>query len=314
MGTAMGSDLPTPYLTCGDRTPEVEAQYPAASADVSPAEARRGPFAPTYDPDFLGYTIDVPRDLTDDSLEVSGSTTVAYTHYCLAMSRSRRLARWVAWNIDGSSLKSSPRGDYFYADERFSDAQQVLNEAYDRDNQLDRGHLARRADLVWGPDEEAVRANIQSFAYTNIAPQMDTFNQSAKCGLWGELEDAVLREDTLRGGRLSVMAGPFLAEDDPPYRDGYVQLPRAYFKVIMYVLDGELGVRAFILDQNLDGLRPAVPLDDFRVRPVPLTQVAERASLGFDETVAAAAGSAKNREIVAAQPDFIDYAWQVRWG
>lgn len=296
----------------GERSFEVDAQYPPANAVLDPRDTRNGPFSPTYDPSFLGIAVAVPQDLTDDSLELDGSTVIPYTHYCLALSRSRRLARWVAWNIDGASLKTTDRVG-FYADPRLPEEQQVLNRAYDRDNQLDRGHLARRADLIWGPDEEAVRANHQSFAYPNIAPQIDTFNQSDKCGLWGQLEDAVLDQDTLHGGRVSVIAGPLLAADDPPYRDDYVRLPLAYFKIVVYVMDDSLRARCFILDQNLDGLRPAHPLDDFRVKPVPIAAVAERASLRFDDNLVAADLWTEHRELVGDEPDYIDNVSQVRW-
>jgi hypothetical protein len=50
-------------------------------------------------------------------------------------------------------------------------------------NGLDRGHLARRADLVWGSLPVARKANIDSFYFTNITPQVDDFNQSVRNGV-----------------------------------------------------------------------------------------------------------------------------------
>ena len=59
---------------------------------------------------------------------------------------------------------------------------QAGNEVYDR-NRLDRGHLARRSDLLWGPAAEARRANSDSFYFTNISPQMAT-GMSALRAAW----------------------------------------------------------------------------------------------------------------------------------
>ena len=75
------------------------------------------------------------------------------------MSASRRLARWVAWNIDGMRLfpsDSIARSDDFRLDPRLPDDAQTGEEVY-AGNDLDRGHLARRSDLLWGTLDEARR-------------------------------------------------------------------------------------------------------------------------------------------------------------
>ena len=103
-------------------------------------------------------------------------------------------------------------------------------------NDLDRGHLARRSDLLWGSLDEAQAANEDSFFFTNIAPQMNDFNQSGLDGVWGLLEDAVLEQAGLERRRLTLFGGPVLTDDDVVYRD--VLIPGAYWKVVVYVLDG----------------------------------------------------------------------------
>ncbi|MGV8857428.1 DNA/RNA non-specific endonuclease [Rhodoglobus sp.] len=85
------------------------------------------------------------------------------------------------------------------------------NELYVR-NPLDRGHLARRADLTWGELGDAQQANRDSFSFTNIAPQMDDFNQSSRQGLWGRLEDALYEDVDVDDLRVSVMAGPVFSQ------------------------------------------------------------------------------------------------------
>lgn len=176
-----------------------------------------------YDPHFLGTEVAAPASTHGDGVLLDGSDVLLYTHFSLHLSAERRLARWVAWTIDAATLRSgdlvSRKGLRFAADPRLPASVQTLDDVYDH-NRLDRGHLARRADLLWGSDAAAHAANRDSFFFTNICPQMDSFNQSRVGGLWGNLEDA-LREFVVDGGggtRVAVLAGPVLAASDPVYR------------------------------------------------------------------------------------------------
>ncbi len=85
------------------------------------------------------------------------------------------------------------------------------NELYSG-NRQDRGHIARRADLVWGELDEAQQANRDSFYYSNITPQMDDFNQSSQNGIWGRLENALFEDVDVEDLRVSVFAGPVLGQ------------------------------------------------------------------------------------------------------
>jgi endonuclease G len=235
-----------------------------------------------YDRDFLGERIDVPalaEELHDDVADtVDGQHVVRHTHFSLQMSASRRFAFWVAWNIDGSSLKPlSRKGISFVKDPLVRDDVQVGDELY-ADNRLDRGHLARRADLLWGALPVAQRANVDSFFFTNITPQIDDFNQSTKNGVWGRLEDAVFEDVDVEDLKVSVFGGPVFQDDDRVFRG--VQLPREYWKVIAFREDGRLTSRAFLLTQNLDQLE-ALDLAEFRVFQVALPELETRTGLRF---------------------------------
>ena len=236
----------------------------------------------SYDEGFLGQDVVVPEPqpaIADDLVVVAGSTRIDYTHYSLAMSRSRRLARWVAWNIDGLALfpgDSIPRDDQeFKLDPRVPEDAQTGESVY-TGNDLDRGHLARRADLLWGALDDARQANADSFFFTNITPQMNDFNQSARHGLWGLLENAVLEQAALEKRRLSVFAGPILTDDDVPYRGTLV--PKAFWKVLVYVLSGELRASAFVLQQKVDP-GPTVDLSEFAPYQVDLLDLEDRTQL-----------------------------------
>jgi len=235
-----------------------------------------------YDRDFLGDRVDVPEvgaSLRDDvAATVDGQKIVRYTHFSLQMKASRRFAFWVAWNIDGGAFKALSRnGIPFVKDPRVREDLQTGDELY-VNNDLDRGHLARRADLVWGSLPVAKKANIDSFFFTNITPQMDDFNQSSRDGVWGRLEDAVFADVDVEDLKVSVFGGPVFHDDDRVYRG--VPLPREYWKVLAFRESGRLKARAFLLTQNLDQLE-ALELDEFRVFQTSLAELEARTSLTF---------------------------------
>jgi endonuclease G, mitochondrial len=257
------------------------------SADV----AARAAASAGYDERFLSTPVAVPTltpDLAGDAVEVDGDPVVPYTHFSLTMSTSRRLARWVAWNVDGGALRRLARTDDFRLDPRVPADAQVGEELY-ADNRLDRGHLARRADLTWGTAAEAAQANTDSFFFTNIAPQLDSFNQAARWGLWGRLEDALYEAVTVDRLRISVFGGPVLRDDDRVYRD--VMIPREFWKVIAWEEDGALSARGFLLTQDLDPLE-GIDLGELETYQVPLAAITARTGVVLDPSLTALTGPA----------------------
>ncbi|MFD4351484.1 DNA/RNA non-specific endonuclease [Nocardia sp. NPDC058518] len=253
---------------------------------LSPPALDEAVVAHGYDAQFLSPPIPVPDVATelrsDVAATVDGTTVLQYTHFSLAMCRSRRFAIWVAWNIDGAAIKKLPRKNIdFVKDSQLAADAQVGNELY-RGNRLDRGHIARRADLLWGSLPEAAQANKDSFFYTNITPQMDDFNQSTRNGVWGRLEDAVFADVEVDDLRVSAFGGPVFADDDREFRR--VKIPREYWKVLAFVEHGQLKARGFILSQNLEQLE-TLDLDKFRVFQVPLTEIEQRTFLRFPQAL-----------------------------
>ncbi|WP_257182813.1 DNA/RNA non-specific endonuclease [Corynebacterium cystitidis] len=57
---------------------------------------------------------------------------------------------------------------------------------------------------------------------------MNTFNQSGRGGVWGQLEDAVYAAAQADDLRVSVIGGPVFKGTDRKYR-GYL-IPREFFK------------------------------------------------------------------------------------
>lgn len=240
-----------------------------------------------YDAGFLSETVPTPElsdGIASDAFEVDGSHLIPYTHFSVCQSKSRTLPRFVAWNIDGDNLVSVDRGNNFRRDPRVPDEFQADNALY-RHNPYDRGHIARRADLNWGSRSEAERANSDSFFYTNIAPQHQSFNQSSRHGLWGELENAVLEDVDVEDIKVSVMGGPIFREDDPEHRG--VKIPRDFWKLIAFrdTADNEFKVAAYILSQREFVPTETLELDMFRLYQTSLSKLGEETDLDFDALV-----------------------------
>ncbi|MFR9769711.1 DNA/RNA non-specific endonuclease [Nocardia sp. SC052] len=277
---------------------------------LTPPAAEEAAAVAGYDPNFLASPIPVPEVdaevRPDVATTLDGADVLHYTHFSLAMRRSRRFAIWVAWNIDGGSIKKLSRKKIdFVKDARLDADAQVGNELY-RDNRLDRGHLARRADLLWGSLPEAKKANEDSFFYTNITPQMDDFNQSMRDGVWGRLEDAVFADVTVDDLKVSAFGGPVFTDDDQEFRQ--VRIPREFWKVIAFRENGELKARGFLLSQNLDQLE-VLDLDEFRVFQLPLTEIEQRARFHFPQALRDADLQLAPEEVAAPLNSVADIQW-----
>lgn len=202
-----------------------------------------------FDPDFLaGITVSLPKLVDarqgDEAPLLAGSSPVLkYHHFSIIMSKSRKLAIFTACNIDGEKSKKVKRTkDAWFYDGRISTDFQIGETLY-TGNRLDRGHLVRREDPVWGAG--AAVANDDTFHFTNCAPQFDDFNQS----LWLGLETYLLKNSRAQNLQISVFTGPVFRRNDMQYRG--VKIPREYWKVVALVTEnGRPSVTAYKVSQS----------------------------------------------------------------
>lgn len=221
---------------------------------------------PGYDTHFLGLEIPFPApkaETREDIYKLNDSFYLHYTHFSVALSISRHLAHWAAWNIEGTRFNQGIHrtGKGFRLDKKVPRKYQAGNKFY-VNNELDKGHLARHEDVVWGETEEAQQASYDSFFYTNITPQAFDFNQSKQGGIWGQLENAAL--EVTRERRMSCFAGPLFQDSDEVYRDE-LRIPSKFFKILVYEEDNKLTTKAFVLFQDLAHKLTISPLDKFAV-------------------------------------------------
>jgi endonuclease G len=237
-----------------------------------------------YDPDFLGAPLPLPAPGT----AAAETVTLPFTHFTVLFEPARRLALATGVNLDGSALLDLARGDDWHLDNRLPATQQTGPEVY-TGNDLDRGHLVRRRDPVWGDAATAARANFETFTYVNAAPQAALFNQGEN--LWAGLEDYILDHASAYRQRLNVFTAPILAADDPPYRG--VNIPRRFWKIAAWATHPDpgngqtaLAATGYVLDQTpqLDDIDLATerallagdppPLGPFRTFQVPIADIA----------------------------------------
>jgi endonuclease G len=279
-----------PSTTSGVAGGAADRQTPAAgtpapgtpgAAPLSVAEATG------FDPAFLGVPASLPRL---DDVQAAASVELAYEHFTVLLDTNRRFAAVTGVNIDGANLVKVPRNDRWVFDDRVPEELQAGPEVY-ADNDLDRGHLVRRNDPVWGDPAVAARANDATFHFTNAAPQASDFNQGRE--LWVGLEDHVLEHARVHKLKLSVFTGPVFGADDPPYRG--IRIPLKFWKVAAWSTGETLATTGFLVDQSplvdVDLLPRELgappPLGPFRTFQVRVADIAELTGLSMPELVAA---------------------------
>lgn len=266
-------------------------RLPAGRAAVLVAGAGEAPTAASlagrdgYRPEFLGSGRRVRLPILssaqeEDAVPVPGRSdfVLAYTHFSVVMCQSRRVCYFTAVNIDGNQSVNLRRSDAWFLDPRIPADAQSGNELY-RNNNLDRGHMVRRLDPVWGPAAVAQAANSDTFFYTNACPQHAELNQRT----WNNLEDYILTNADQRNLKISVFTGPVLAAADPFYRG--VRIPLEYWKVVVMVKsDGRLSATAYVLTQKHladDFEAPGFVFGRFRTYQVSIARVEDTTGLSF---------------------------------
>lgn len=276
---------------------------------VERMEAERYAGRKGYDPMFLGLRVPLPRlsaEMRADVAPVRGRKdgVLDYTHFSLVMSTSRKLAFFTACNIDGKQSRKLPRPgrETWYVDGRIDEEHQTNDQVYAR-NRLDRGHLVRREDPVWG--EEAAQANVDSFHFTNCSPQHEQLNQRT----WLDLENHILVSARNKQIPVTVFTGPVFAEEDLEYRG--VQIPEQFWKVVVTNEGGKLAAAAYVESQRdlLSDLEFA--FGTYKTYRVPVSRIeeltgldlgrlrgADTAAAGEEETVEEMSSAPKVREVI----------------
>lgn len=261
-----------------------------------------------YQPAFLGtkFRVGLPRMTSEvrldlASLKDSTKTELKYDHYSLRINRQRRTAFYTAANINGKQLwgvqglGALPKRPPWSYDPRMDEAFQPDDDIFS--NALQRGHLFKREDAVWGIDKPAMQLSDEhSFTITNATPMIANFNNVE----WGDLEDIVTRECEA-GNKVSYFAGPIFRSTDPFYnelkkdvpveeRQQGMRVPESFWKIVFWKEGTTLNAAGFILHQK-DEIAEHGPITEeinfgtYRQRPI--TEIEQSTGLRFPELVPA---------------------------
>jgi endonuclease G, mitochondrial len=206
---------------------------------------------------------------------------LVYEHFSVILSASRKMPMVTACNIDGKESRSLPRVKQWKFDGRLDRADQIGDEVYaEQKNVLDRGHMVRREDPNWGSLAVAKRANVDTFHFTNACPQMGDVNQV----IWLGLENHILnhvREDDMR---VSVFTGPFLTDNDFPFRGVFI--PKSFWKIVAFLLeDGRPSATAYKVSQERELQDLEFVFAGFKTFQISVQQVADATGLDFSAMI-----------------------------
>jgi endonuclease G, mitochondrial len=234
-----------------------------------------------YDPKFLGPRVDLPKlsqvRLKDSVLLMDGSGhELKYTHFSVVMSKSRTLAFFTAVNIDGKHNEDLPRDrDVWYFDPRIERKYQMDPKVYEHP-ELDRGHLVRRLDPVWG--KSAKKANEETFHFTNCSPQHRKLNENT----WLHLENYILNNAKVYDLKVTVFTGPVFRDNDKVYLKKFA-IPAEFWKVVtIRKTDRTLSATAYLQSQRnlISGLKD-FSYGEYKTYQVPVGEIESLTGLDF---------------------------------
>jgi endonuclease G len=257
-----------------------------------------------YLPTFLGaeHSIPLPRMTSEISRELaplknSTETELKYDNYSVMMNRERRTAFFAAGNIAGDQLWKArglgglPKRPAWSWDPRMEEIFQPDDTIFS--NSMQRGHLFKREDAVWGVDEESMRrADEHSFTITNATPMIANFNNVE----WGDLEDIITRESQA-GNNVSYFAGPVFRSSDRFFnelrldvpaseRRKGMRVPQSFWKIVAWVENSNLKAAGFMLSQT-DEIEKHGPIAEEinfgEYRKIPIGEIEQATGLRFPE-------------------------------
>lgn len=175
---------------------------------------------------------------------------VKHNHFMLSYSEPYEQAEWVAYTLQKGHLTYDDRKrPYFVEDPK------VRTKSADwrnyRGSGYDRGHLCPAGDRRFSE-----YAYNETFYTSNISPQDTDFN----AGIWNRLEQKV-RQWCKQYGDLVVITGGVLEEGLEEIGEEDVDVPNAFYKVVVRREGGSVKVLAFLMPAQ----ESEKPLQDFLV-------------------------------------------------
>jgi endonuclease G len=161
-----------------------------------------------------------------------------YVGYC----EERKSPLWVAFRIDGKKQRFNlKRPSRFTVDTR---TRSRVDPGWFKGSGYDRGHMAPNSSISsqYGRD-----AQLETFMMSNITPQTPDLNRK----IWANLEKQVI-EYAHRYETVWVFTGPIF-DEHLEFVTQHVQIPDAFFKILVDEKEGNIRTMAFIVPQTVTG-------------------------------------------------------------
>lgn len=231
-----------------------------------------------YKDSLAAYTIFRPIANLELPKTRPTDTIISHIGFSFVYNEKHEQASWVAYYLTRErALKGAERTNNFKPDPKVST--QTANDKDYAASGYDRGHLAPAGDMTWSPE-----AMTESFYYSNMSPQVPSFNR----GIWKKLEDQV-RTWAATYDSLYIVTGPILEDGLPTIGENKVSIPRIYYKAILRYRNNDISSIGFLIPnkglneplQNftvtIDSLENLTGIDFFYLLPDYLEETVEKA-------------------------------------
>lgn len=160
-----------------------------------------------------------------------------HTAYALVYDTIHHLAKWTIYQISINQIeqKNSKRTNRFLPDPLLYNATNL--EVDYKNSGYDRGHLVPAADMAYSD-----MTMQESFYYSNITPQVPSFNR----GIWKRLEEKV-REWVLQNHTLIVVSGAIITDTMPKIGIHSISVPHYFYKIVADLTTPDLKMIGFII-------------------------------------------------------------------
>jgi len=167
---------------------------------------------------------------------VDSNQILTYTQFTLSYNEEHEQADWVAYELNADEVAMDlPRCDCFASDHNVTTGSATLTDY--RSTGFDRGHLSPAAD-----NNMSLLANEESFLFSNMSPQLPSFNQ----GIWAELEEWV-RDKADDFDTVYVVTGPVFVNNLGTIGNNEVTIPGYFYKTLLRFDGNTAKTIAFLL-------------------------------------------------------------------
>lgn len=228
----------------------------------------------------------------DHYVKVEGKQVL---NFALEWNAEKKHAAWVAFSFDEITCQQNVKRqdqDPFMADPDLPVEMQVTD-AEHRNDGYDRGHLCASADRLYSRE-----ANDQTFYYSNISPQISSFNQ----GFWQGLEERVQKWGraipatydkvyVTKGGTVNQLLYDFTGKiksgdslypttDENGFTAKGLACPKYYFMAILSEKEGNYHAIGFLVEHS-ENLTKNPKADELKKYAVSIDELEESTGLDF---------------------------------